>query len=158
EHRATDVRTMSLSVVSRRRSAESIELGNATREGRMRTRGRALVEAGISNADYLAVALVGRPVHYDVCVQDRPRDVVAERDLWGLLDYAHSVDLGDVVEVFLPHSEPNLPATHGQCILIDSRGGRDRGPQSVGPGVNVVVEDDVDGARRVRVRCGGGHR
>src|SRR5713101_5068584 len=99
---------MSSRVISLSHSAKIIEPRNAARKGCVRTRGRAIVEAGISHGDHLAVALVSRSVHYNVCVQDRPRDVVAERDLWHLLDYAHSVDLSDVIQVFLLDGQPNL--------------------------------------------------
>src|SRR5215217_1004542 len=147
---------MALRVVGLIRAPEGIQLRYPAREGRVWTRGRSIVKARIGNGYYLAVALIGSPVHHNVGVQYLPCNRIVELNLRHLLNYTHCVDRGEVVEEFFLHSEPNLPAAHGQCVLVDSRGVRDRGTQSVRLGVNVPVEDNVHGAGGPRVRRRGG--
>src|SRR5215211_2058313 len=111
--------------------SKAIWVPSGEKAGSLSTAGRSIVKARIGNRDYLAVALIGSPAHHNVGVPYRPCDVVVELNLRHLLDYTHRVDRGEVVEVFFLHSEPNLSAAHGQCVLVDPRGGRDCGAQSV---------------------------
>src|SRR4051812_330366 len=89
-------------------TTQSVETSDATGESRVDVRRRALVEAGIGDADNLSLALVFAAGDRHLSVHDRSGDVVEQLALRHLLDVVNEVERRECLELRLGDGEADL--------------------------------------------------